>query len=273
MPTIISPTNSRIAFATKSNVLADNSAVVAIKVTIRDADGAPIFGVPVEIVTEALGVQIAQPSPTDNNGVTFGYAKSRVAGVATFQARALPLNDETRATVIEQGADPQAGALGAVWIENKISANFYAPEIEPAPQLQTTARNIHLTWSVSRYIENNVDGVRVRIVADSADLMPTKIFAYQLLPVKPGAEEPIGMFDHVCSPVDLEEFPEDAPLLNSRPQWFRLDYVDVLLRSREETREFINAVVEDVKILKDTLDITEDLVPDGDLWIGTPPAE
>jgi len=75
----------------------------------------------------------------------------------------------------------------------------------------------------------------------------------------------------VCSAVDIEEYPEDEPLANSRPQWFRLDYVDVLLRSREEVREFINSVLEDVQILKNTLDITEDLVPNGDVWVGTPP--
>lgn len=258
MPAIISPTNSRISFATRSNVFADNNTLVAIKVVVRDTNNQPVAGRVVEITTTALGVVITQPNPTDTTGTAIGYAKSPVAGVAVFRGRVMP----------DQLDD---GNNGAIWVANTATANFYAKEIEPVPQLQATGRNVHLSWSVSRYVANNTDGIRVRIEADAATLMPTKIFAYQLLPVRPGASEPVGMFDHICSPVDLEEYPEDAPLLNSRPQWFRLNYVDVLLRSREETREFINSVVEDVKILKDTLDITENLVPDGDLWIGLPP--
>lgn len=260
MSTIISPTNSRLSFATRANVFADNTAVVAIKISVRDTGNQPVAGRVVEVTTIAPGVSITQAEPTDTRGTAIAYAKSRIVGTALFQGRILPdraTNDKT----------------GAIQIENTITANFYAKAIEPAPQLQTTARNIHLTWSISRYVANNVDGIRVRIEADQAALMPTKIFAYQLLPIKPGESEPVGMFDHICSPVDLEEFPEDAPLIHSRPQWFRLNYVDVLLRSREETREFINSVVEDVKILKDTIDITEELVPAGNLWIGTPPPE
>ena len=91
------------------------------------------------------------------------------------------------------------------------------------------------------------------------------------MPVKPGETESVGAFDHVCSSVDLEEYPEDVPGTNNRPAWFRLNYVDVLLRSREEVREFINSVIEDVNTLKNTLDIAEELLPAGDLWIGTEP--
>jgi hypothetical protein len=94
-----------------------------------------------------------------------------------------------------------------------------------------------------------------------------------MLPLKPGAETKVASFDHVCSPVDLEEYPEDEPIPNSRPEWFRLDYVDVMLRSRAEVEAFIYDVVEDVQRLKITLDTADTLLPGGQIWIGNPPEE
>ena len=261
MPTIISPTNSKISFATKPQVLANNIDFIAIRVRVKDTNNQPVPSRLVEIVSDSPDVVIEQPDPTDSTGTAIGRVKSKTVGPVVLRARVLRDRVDTVADVTN----------GAVWMENTVTAYFYAREIETKPQLQVSARNIHLTWSVSRYQTNAIDGVRVRIEADEANLMPTKIFAYQLLPIAPGATEPVGAFDHICSSVDLEEYPEDEPDINSRPQWFRLNYVDVLLRSREEVREFIKSVVEDVKILRDTLDITEDLEPAGDLWLGTPP--
>lgn len=136
-----------------------------------------------------------------------------------------------------------------------------------------TDRRVKLTWQVSRYYASSTDGngIRVRITASDANLMPTKIFAYLLLPMRPGADERVGAFDHVCSAADLEEYPEDEPLNNVRPAWFRLDYVDVLLRSREEVDDFIRDVTDDVTALKTTLDVSDDLLPGGNTWIGSPP--
>ena len=132
-------------------------------------------------------------------------------------------------------------------------------------------RRIKLTWQVSRYYAHSTDGIRVRIEASDANLMPTKVFAYQMLPIGPAEAERAGMFDHVCSPSDLEEYPEDEPLTTMRPAWFRLDYVDVLLRSRTEVDGFIRDVSADVQSLKNVLDIADEMTPEGELWIGTPP--
>lgn len=132
-------------------------------------------------------------------------------------------------------------------------------------------RRIKLTWQVSRYYANSTDGIRVRITASDANLMPNKIFAYQLMPIGSADAERVGMFDHVCSPVDLEEYPEDEPVATLRPAWFRLAYVDVLLRSRTEVDAFIRDVTADVQSLKEVLDVADDLQPSGTLWVGTPP--
>lgn len=160
---------------------------------------------------------------------------------------------------------------GEIPLDGALTINFYSPELPPPTPAPDSGRNIHLTWSVSRYNYHSTDGIRVRIVADSARLMSDKVFAYQLLPLKPNDEERVGSFDHVCSPVDLEEYPEDEPIENSRPAWFRLNYVDVLLRSRAEVKAFIQDVTEDVQRLKNTLDMMDDLLPGGGMWFGTPP--
>ena len=110
--------------------------------------------------------------------------------------------------------------------DQKLKEDFASPPM-PITAGPASGRRIKLAWYVSRYNYHSTDGIRVRIEATDANLMPNKVFAYLLLPLKPGENERVGAFDHVCSPTDLEEYPEDAPIPNFRPEWFRLDYVDV----------------------------------------------
>ena len=159
---------------------------------------------------------------------------------------------------------------GVIQIPDTLGLNFYNPLIEPPPPAPDNGRRIKLTWQVSRYYYDSTDGIRVRVVASDAALMPTKIFAYMMMPLVPGTPAKVGAFDHICSPVDLADYPEDAPIANSRPEWFRLNYVDVLLRSRAEVNAFIRDVAEDVQRLKATLDLNDDLLPGGTLWVGNP---
>lgn len=160
---------------------------------------------------------------------------------------------------------------GTIQLPDTLVLNFYDPEIAPPPPQPNNGRRIKLSWQVSRYRFESVDGIRVRITATDAAEMPAKIFAYLLLPMKPEADERVGAFDHVCSPTDIEEYPEDTPIPNARPEWYRLDFVDVIVRSRAEVNDFIKNVVEDVQRLKDTLDLMDDLLPGGETWIGVPP--
>ena len=157
-------------------------------------------------------------------------------------------------------------------VPDQMGFDFYSPTIARIQSPPNNDRRVKLTWSVSRYNFHSTDGIRVRITASDAALMPDKIFAYLLLPLKPAAVERIGAFDHVCSPTDLEEYPEDEPILDARPEWFRLNYVDVLLRSRAEVNAFVRDVAEDVQRLKVTLDLADTLLPGGELWVGNIPA-
>lgn len=160
---------------------------------------------------------------------------------------------------------------GTIELNEAIGINFYAPTAPVSPP-SPSGRRIQLTWAVSRYNFNGTDGVRVRITATAAEEMPTKVFAYLLLPMRPGAGARDGAFSHVCSPTDLAEYPEDDPIPGHRPEWFRLDYVDVHLRSRSEAKQLIQDVTDDVNALKATLDLMDNLIPGGTVWIGGAPA-
>jgi hypothetical protein len=160
---------------------------------------------------------------------------------------------------------------GIIDLNETLGINFYAPETPESPPT-SSGRRVQLTWSVSPFNYNSTDGVRVRIEATDAELMPEKIFAYLMLPMRPGAGEREGAFSHVCSPTDLAEYPEDEPIVGHRPEWFRLNYVDVHLRSRSEAKRFIQDVTDDVNSLKATLDTMDTLLPGGSVWIGGEPA-
>jgi hypothetical protein len=93
--------------------------------------------------------------------------------------------------------------------------------------------------------------------------MPTKIFAYRMRPKSPVDGSAVAEFSHICSSVDLEEFPEDGPLVNSSPEWFRLEFVDVLVRSKAEALDFIDILRQDVRVLVKTLQTMDTLVLGG----------
>jgi len=133
------------------------------------------------------------------------------------------------------------------------------------------ARFLNVRWLTSEFSDGNNFGMRVRMeVTDAADVSRA-VFAYLMIPRNPETGEEAGEFDHVCSPADLEEFPENEPNQNARPRWFRLTYVDVLVRSRTEADDFIQLVLEDLRGLKATLDVMDTLVEEGTELIGDAP--
>lgn len=133
------------------------------------------------------------------------------------------------------------------------------------------SRRLHVTYSVSRYIANAIDGQRVRIDVDDAEDMPTKVFAYLTKPLSAVYNTERGMFSHVCSAADLEDFPEDGPEANHVPGWFRLNYVDLVVRSAEQAARLVELVIADLRALKRTLNVMDTLGDPTELWIDDPP--
>jgi hypothetical protein len=129
-------------------------------------------------------------------------------------------------------------------------------------------RGFTVTHTTSHYVYGRYDGVRVRVSVDEACNVTPKIFAYRMLPVDPNTGAAEGHFSHICSSVDLAEYPEDAPVPGASPQWFRLSYVDVILRSWAEALDFIDVVYEDIRSLKDSLDNMDEIVGVTEITIG-----
>lgn len=124
-------------------------------------------------------------------------------------------------------------------------------------------RGLSLEWWSSPYIVERQDGIRVRAHVNSAIGMPTRIFAYRMRPKSPVDGTAVAEFSHICSSVDLEEFPADGPIVNSSPEWFRLEFVDVLVRSKAEALDFIDVLRQDVRTLVKTLQTMDTLVLGG----------
>lgn len=131
-----------------------------------------------------------------------------------------------------------------------------------------TTRGVSYRWASSNYRVGRDDGIRIRFDIDQACGVDREVFAYRMLPATPGTGDKEGHFSHICSPVDIADYPKDAPRAGHVPEWFRLDYVDVLVRSTAEAADFMRIVREDLESLNETLNRMDTLVPGGEEQIG-----
>lgn len=120
----------------------------------------------------------------------------------------------------------------------------------------------------THFVPNQIDGFRITVQLSQARLMPAKLFRYREIPIQPGQTARHGVFDGVCSPADLEEFPEDAPQTNADPPWYRRDSVDLVFRSRVEADEALGSIQADITILIDSLNAMDHLETLTPLWLG-----
>lgn len=133
----------------------------------------------------------------------------------------------------------------------------------------TVSRSLTLEWSSSHYVYGKHDGVRVRLSVTCTENMDAEIFAYRIMPTDPTTGERSAFFSHVCSPPDLVEWPKNAALPNASPQWVRLAFVDLLVRSVAEAESLIYLLKEDVLRLKTTLDTMGTLQASSTVTYGT----
>ena len=129
------------------------------------------------------------------------------------------------------------------------------------------ARSLKIKWSSSNYRLHADDGIRVRIYVDCASGLDTRIFAYRMLPINAGGAR-AGFFSHICSPVDMTEYPADEPRAEESPEWLRLSFVDVFVRSVTEAEDFIDIVRQDARRLVSTLAKMDTIFPRGEELLG-----
>lgn len=136
----------------------------------------------------------------------------------------------------------------------------------------TDGRGLYLRrYAQTPYTSQSITGFRFKVVAYGANLMPNTIFRYarEALNARDGTYR--LAFDGVCSPSDLEEFPEEAPIVGVFPEFCRLDYVDLVFRSQSLAEDAWNIILEEVSNLVKTLNTMDVIKPEADLKIGNPP--
>ncbi len=116
------------------------------------------------------------------------------------------------------------------------------------------SHSISLHRDVTGHVDGTIQGTRIKITVTSATGLSPKLFVYREVPLNPNDATAVAQFDHVAIPSDLEDFPEDAPTAGSDPSWFRMNVVDVVVRSRAIADELWDAILQDVTDLKTTLD-------------------
>lgn len=122
------------------------------------------------------------------------------------------------------------------------------------------------------YRTTEAQGFRMAIAAYGASRMSDRVFRYIRRPYNPITGVTADELDGVCSPADLEEFPEDAPNPADNPAWFRRASVDLVVRSQAEAEELWSGVVKELTALVAALDFMDVVVPELDVAIGDPPA-
>ena len=91
------------------------------------------------------------------------------------------------------------------------------------------------------------------VVVATAQGVDAAIFVYLQTTKDPNTNVPIGEFDHIATPSDLEEVPVGAPLPDAPALFFRLDSVDFVIRSITELESIWNEIVREVRLLGDAL--------------------
>jgi hypothetical protein len=119
-------------------------------------------------------------------------------------------------------------------------------------------RNIKLTLQRTHQVHRDRDAQRIRIVASDGVGIDEELFRYRMIPLDPSGSSMIGQFDGICSPDDLDNIPENSATPGASPAWFRMNYVDLIVRAPATADELWAAIYKDITILKNSLDNRSD---------------
>ena len=106
---------------------------------------------------------------------------------------------------------------------------------------------------VEHYIVNGQTCYRLQIHTQNAQNMTDKIFLHHKVQQDPYSATLKDVFTSVCSPSDIEQFPEDGPTENE-PPFYRLNYLDVVEDSLTKVEYFWESIKSDVLSLKIALE-------------------
>ena len=133
------------------------------------------------------------------------------------------------------------------------------------------ARGIKLQrYQIANAPHLSMHGFRLRIqVAAVAGDMPPDVFVYYRRPADPHTGEIVDDFQTVASFVDLAEYPALSPNPELSP-FFRLDYIEVDVRSVAHYQEVWQMIQAAVNSLIAALNRADQMVLAEEVWIGEP---
>lgn len=115
---------------------------------------------------------------------------------------------------------------------------------------------------------NKHSGYRIRVEVTQACGMSDKIFRYYRGPIDPATGVQTEQFTGICSLVDLEVLPADAPNPTDCPQAFRLNYMDIVVETMELAYEVWEIVKEEVGQLVSSVIKSNDLAAQSTYYVG-----
>jgi hypothetical protein len=110
--TVSTPSASQSTIAASPSTLAVGEAA-SVSVTVRDASGRALPGVPVTLLASGSGNSISQPGTTDANGLAVGSFAGSTSGARTISASAGGVTLNQTVTVTVSGTGPSASQTTA----------------------------------------------------------------------------------------------------------------------------------------------------------------
>lgn len=131
------------------------------------------------------------------------------------------------------------------------------------------ARSVRLEV-LTQEVENiHAFGVyRVILRAYSATEMPNAIFVFRKEPLDDSIAQVVDTCMGVCSPVDISEYPINAPDPDKSFPFFRKDVAIYDFRSATHARAAIDEIKAQIAVLIDGLNATDSLLVSEDVLIG-----
>lgn len=117
-----------------------------------------------------------------------------------------------------------------------------------------------------------VGAYRLRVeVVDVDGGMDPNIFLYRRDPYNPVTNEQLDVLFAMASPVDMADYPVGEPDPDAEFPFFRLDYMEIDVRSTRVADETWTTIVREANTLVLALDRLEELEEVEDVWAGPPP--
>jgi hypothetical protein len=112
---------------------------------------------------------------------------------------------------------------------------------------------------------------RIRFEIIDAENIDQEVFLYRRHPPDPYTGDEKDEFCAIASPVDLVEYPINAPDINKDFPFLRKNFADLLFRSTSEAEAAKEEIITQLNVLLDALCRADQLNVAQDIWIPSPP--